>query len=45
MRELVQIVVVDAIRALIARYPRKHTVMLPFLSNMLRWDLLFFVLV
>ncbi|GMS96132.1 hypothetical protein PENTCL1PPCAC_18307, partial [Pristionchus entomophagus] len=33
-----KIVVVEAIRALIARYPRKHTVMLPFLANMLRND-------
>ncbi|CAJ0945500.1 unnamed protein product, partial [Mesorhabditis belari] len=33
-----KIVVVEAIRSLIARYPRKHTVMMPFLTNMLRND-------
>ncbi|EPB77161.1 coatomer gamma subunit appendage domain protein [Ancylostoma ceylanicum] len=33
-----KIVVIDAIRSLCARYPRKHTVMMPFLANMLRND-------
>ncbi|VDL81197.1 unnamed protein product [Nippostrongylus brasiliensis] len=33
-----KIVVVDAIRSLCSRYPRKHTVMMPFLANMLRND-------
>ncbi|CAJ0579840.1 unnamed protein product, partial [Mesorhabditis spiculigera] len=33
-----KIVVVEAIRSLIARYPRKHAVMMPFLTNMLRND-------
>lgn len=35
---IIEIVVVEAIRALCARYPRKHTVMMPFLANMLRSD-------
>ncbi|VDM57552.1 unnamed protein product [Angiostrongylus costaricensis] len=33
-----KIVVVDAIRSLCGRYPRKHAVMMPFLANMLRND-------
>ncbi|CAO4374276.1 unnamed protein product [Caenorhabditis nigoni] len=33
-----KIVVVDAIRSLCSRYPRKHTVMMPFLAKMLRND-------
>ncbi|KAK6055029.1 coatomer gamma subunit appendage domain protein [Cooperia oncophora] len=33
-----KIVVVDAIRSLCSRYPRKHAVMMPFLANMLRND-------
>ncbi|CAD6198117.1 unnamed protein product [Caenorhabditis auriculariae] len=33
-----KIVVVDAIRSLCGRYPKKHTVMLPFLAKMLRND-------
>ncbi|CAI4227897.1 unnamed protein product [Auanema sp. JU1783] len=33
-----KIVVVDAIRSLCGRYPRKHAVMMPFLANMLRSD-------
>ncbi|KAK6748742.1 hypothetical protein RB195_001393 [Necator americanus] len=33
-----KIVVVDAIRSLCARYPRKHAVMMPFLASMLRND-------
>ncbi|KJH43381.1 coatomer gamma subunit appendage domain protein [Dictyocaulus viviparus] len=32
------IVVIDAIRSLCGRYPRKHAVMMPFLANMLRND-------
>lgn len=31
-----KIVVVDAVRSLCSRYPRKHAVMMPFLANMLR---------
>ena len=38
VKNSLQIVVVEAIRSLIARYPRKHTVMMPFLTNMLRND-------
>lgn len=33
-----QVVVVQAISALCQKYPRKHSVMMTFLSNMLRDD-------
>lgn len=33
-----QVVVIEAIRSLCARYPRKHALMMPFLANMLRSD-------
>lgn len=33
-----QVVVVQAISALCQKYPRKHSVMMNFLSNMLRDD-------
>ncbi|PAV76867.1 hypothetical protein WR25_25967 [Diploscapter pachys] len=33
-----KIVVIDAIRSLCSRYPRKHSVMMPFLYSMLRSD-------
>jgi len=35
---LFQVVVVQAISALCQKYPRKHSVMMNFLSNMLRDD-------
>lgn len=35
---LLQVVVVQAISALCQKYPRKHSVMMNFLSNMLRDD-------
>lgn len=35
---LPQVVVVQAISALCQKYPRKHSVMMNFLSNMLRDD-------
>lgn len=37
-----QVVVVQAISALCQKYPRKHSVMMNFLSNMLRDDVSFF---
>ena len=43
---ILQVVVVQAISALCQKYPRKHSVMMTFLSNMLRDDVcvqLFFV--
>lgn len=33
-----QIVVIDAIRSLCERYPRKHSIMMSFLATMLRDD-------
>lgn len=39
-----QVVVVQAISALCQKYPRKHGVMMNFLSNMLRDDVRSFVL-
>lgn len=38
MFNLWQVVVVQAISALCQKYPRKHSVMMNFLSNMLRDD-------
>lgn len=35
---VLQVVVVQAISALCQKYPRKHSVMMTFLSNMLRDD-------
>lgn len=36
-----KIVVIDAIRSLCLRYPRKHSVMMTFLSTMLRDEVIF----
>jgi len=36
MHAMLQVIVVDAIRALCLKYPQKHRVLMNFLSNVLR---------